>query len=133
LWKVADAVRGRVALTLDPTERHGFEYQTWLGFSLFADGSRGEIGRGGSYTILHEDGSEEAAIGFSLYTDAIVAGGDESARRRLFVPLGTDPALAAKLRGEGWVTVAALEADDTPEAQLCTHVLAGTEPRPLKG
>ena len=119
LWHVAEAVRGRVALTLDPTERHGFEYQTWLGFSLFADGARGEIGRGGSYTIVHEDGAEEAAIGFSLYTDAIVAAGaDEDERRRLFVPLGTDPALAAKLRGEGWVTVAALEAGDTPEAQL---------------
>jgi ATP phosphoribosyltransferase regulatory subunit len=27
------------------------------------------------------------------------------------------------MRSEGWVTVAALEASDTPEAQLCTHVL----------
>ena len=25
-------------MTLDPTERHGFEYQTWLGFSLFGAG-----------------------------------------------------------------------------------------------
>jgi ATP phosphoribosyltransferase regulatory subunit len=134
LWKVAEAVKGRVALTLDPTERHGFEYQSWLGFSLFADGARGEIGRGGSYTVVHEDGAEEAAIGFSLYIDAIVtAGASPDERRRLFVPLGTDPALSATLRGEGWVTVAALEAGDTPEAQLCTHVLAGTEPRPLKG
>jgi ATP phosphoribosyltransferase regulatory subunit len=132
LWKVAEAVKGRVALTLDPTERHGFEYQTWLGFSLFADGARGEIGRGGSYTIVHEDRSEETAIGFTLYIDAIVAAGlahDE--RRRLFVPLGSDPALAAKLRGEGWVTVAALEAGDTPEAQLCTHVLTDGEVRTL--
>jgi ATP phosphoribosyltransferase regulatory subunit len=133
LWQVAEAVRGRVALTLDPTERHGFEYQTWLGFSLFADGTRGEIGRGGSYTILHENGAEEAAIGFSLYTDAIVAAGAGEGRRRLFLPVGTDPALAAKLRSDGWVTVAALEPGDTPEAQLCTHMLAGREPRPLKG
>jgi len=132
LWKVAEAVKGRVALTLDPTERHGFEYQTWLGYSLFADGARGEIGRGGSYTIVHEDGGEETAIGFTLYIDAIVAAGlahDE--RRRLFVPLGADPIVAAKLRSEGWVTVAALEAGDTPEAQLCTHVLVDGEVRPL--
>ncbi|MDQ2879577.1 MAG: ATP phosphoribosyltransferase regulatory subunit [Pseudomonadota bacterium] len=130
LWQVADSVKGRVALTLDPTERHGFEFQTWLGFSLFADGARGEIGRGGSYTVIHEDGSEEAAIGFTLYIDAIVAAtlADDD-RRRLFVPLATDPALAARLRGEGWVTVAALEADDTPEAQLCTHVLANGDVR----
>ena len=31
----------RAALTLDPTERHGFEYQSWLGFSIFAGGVRG--------------------------------------------------------------------------------------------
>jgi len=73
LWAIASGLKGRVALTLDPTERHGFEYQSWLGFSIFADGVRGEIGRGGSYTIVHENGSEEAAIGFSLYADAIVA------------------------------------------------------------
>lgn len=132
LWKVAEAVTGRAQLTLDPTERHGFEYQTWLGFSLFADGARGEIGRGGSYTIIHEDGTEEAAIGFTLYIDAIVAAGLAGGeRRRLFVPLGSDPAVAARLRGEGWVTVAALEADDTPEAQLCTHVLTGGEVKAL--
>ena len=132
LWKVAEAVKGRVALTLDPTERHGFEYQTWLGYSLFADGARGEIGRGGSYTIVHEDGSEETAIGFTLYIDAIVGAGlAQDERRRLFVPLGTDPALAARLRGEGWVTVAALEAGDTLEAQLCTHVLIDGEVRTL--
>lgn len=134
LWKVADAVRGRTRLTLDPTERHGFEYQTWLGFSLFADGVRGEIGRGGSYTIIHEDGTEEAAIGFTLYIDAIVAAGLAAGeRRRLFVPLGSDPAVAARLRGEGWVTVAALEDGDTPEAQLCTHVLVEGSVQPLHG
>ena len=85
---------------------------------------RGEIGRGGSYTIVHENGAEEAATGFSLYADAIVAAGlTEVDRRRLFVPVGTDPALAAGMRADGWVTVAALEAADTPEAQLCTHIL----------
>jgi len=134
LQAVAERVSDRVALTLDPTERHGFEYQTWFGFSLFVDGVRGEVGRGGSYTIVHEDGGEEAAMGFSLYADALVASGTgEAARRRLFVPLGTDPALAARMRAEGWVTVAALEAGDTPEAQLCTHVLTEGEARPRGG
>ncbi len=135
LWAIAESLKGKVALTLDPTERHGFEYQSWIGFSIFAGGVRGEIGRGGSYTVLHEDGAEEAAIGFSVYADAIVDGGLAPAeRRRLFVPFGIDSALAAAKRREGWVTVAALEAGDTPEAQLCTHVL-GTEgdTRPVKG
>mgnify|MGYP004519005579 CR=1 FL=1 len=38
------------------------------------------------------------------------------------LPLGTDTAAGAALRGEGWVTVAALEGGDTPEAQLCSHL-----------
>lgn len=132
LWKIAESLKGRVALTLDPTERHGFEYQSWLGFSIFADAVRGEIGRGGSYTIVHESGAEEAAMGFSLFADGIVAAGIGGiARRRLFVPLGTDAALAMRMRADGWVTVAALEAGDTPEAQLCTHILSDGTARPL--
>lgn len=124
LRAIADGIADDVALTLDPTERHGFEYQSWLGFSIFAEGVLGEIGRGGSYTVMHESGAEEAAVGFSFYVDAIVAAGlADAARQRLFVPLGTDPAVAARMRDEGWVTVAALEAGDTPEAQLCGHIL----------
>ena len=119
-----------VALTIDPTERHGFEYQSWLGFSIFAAGVRGEIGRGGTYTVMH-DADEEPAVGFSLYIDPIVEAGGAIDRRRLFVPLGADQAEAARLRGEGWVTVAGLSADDTPQAQLCTHVLSGGGIRPV--
>lgn len=127
-----DAADGAPALTLDPTERHGFEYQSWLGFSIFAAGVRREIGRGGSYTVVHESGAEEVALGFSLFADAIVAAGLAAGdRRRLFVPLATPPAVAAAMRADGWVTVAALEAGDTPEAQLCTHVLLAGGPRVL--
>ncbi len=132
LWAIAESLKGKVALTLDPTERHGFEYQSWIGFSIFAGGVRGEIGRGGSYTVMHENGSEEPAIGFSLYADAIVDGGlAPTERRRLFVPIGSDPVLAAQMRGEGWVTVAALDDGDTPEAQLCTHILIAGGLAPL--
>lgn len=130
LWQIAEGLRGKVSLTLDPTERHGFEYQSWIGFSIFAGGLRNAIGRGGSYAILREDGTEEAAIGFSLYADAIVdAGIPPVDRRRLFVPFGADPVLAAAKRAEGWVTVSALEPGDSAEAQLCTHVLDGDEVR----
>ncbi|GAA0736376.1 ATP phosphoribosyltransferase regulatory subunit [Sphingomonas japonica] len=129
LEAIAQALPGEVALTLDPTERHGFEYQSWLGFSIFARGIAGEIGRGGSYAVVHESGAEEPAIGFSLFPDAILdaglAGGE---RRRLFVPLGTDPQRSAALRRDGWVTVAALTADDSPQAQLCTHRLSSEGP-----
>ena len=132
LAQVAASIGPDVALTLDPTERHGFEYQSWLGFSIFAAGVRGEIGRGGTYTIIHEDGREEPAVGFSLYADPILdAGLGGGERRRLFLPLGTDAAHGAALRADGWVTVAALEEGDTPEAQLCSHVLGASEPQPI--
>lgn len=131
LAAVATALGAEVRVTLDPTERHGFEFQSWLGFSLFAQGSRSEIGRGGTYTIVHDDGQEEAATGFTLYADALPVSEEPDARRRLFVPLGTAPEDASARRGEGWVTVAALEPGDTPEAQLCTHVLAAGEVRRL--
>lgn len=125
LEAVAQAVAGKVALTLDPTERHGFEYQSWIGFSLFAQGVRGEIGRGGSYQVIGAQG-EEPAVGFSLFTDPILdAGLANGERRRLFLPLGTPGDVAAKLRAEGWVAVAALDGDDDAVAQLCTHRLDG--------
>ncbi|PAX07078.1 ATP phosphoribosyltransferase regulatory subunit [Sphingomonas lenta] len=121
LQAIAEAVSGLATLTLDPTERHGFEYQSWLGFSLFVAGGPREVGRGGTYTVLREDGAEEPATGFTLYADQL---GQATAldRRRLFLPLSTPAEDGARLRREGWVTVAALEPGDTPEAQLCTHV-----------
>jgi ATP phosphoribosyltransferase regulatory subunit len=112
-----------INVTLDPTERHGFEYQTWLGFSLFSAHASGEIGRGGSYQI-----AGEAAIGFSAYIDPLIdAGLARGERRRLFLPLGTPAKQASALRKAGWVTVAALEDGDTAEAQICSHTLKGGE------
>lgn len=130
LAAIADALGDKATLTLDPTERHGFEYQTWLGFSLFAEGATREVGRGGTYMLVHENGAEEAATGFSLFAGAIAR--DAAAeRRRLFLPLGTKDADAAAMRAAGWVTVAALEAGDTPAKQLCTHLFVEGEARPL--
>lgn len=65
--RIADALAAQGArVTVDPTERHGFEYQSWFGFSLFA-GDR-EVGRGGSYAIA---GTNEPAVGFSIYPDTL--------------------------------------------------------------
>ncbi len=121
-----------VSITLDPTERHGFEYQTWLGFSLFGAGVQGEIGRGGAYRIVTPDGASEAAIGFSLYVDGLVdLGLGQASPRRVLVPLHTDPAIGSALRAAGWVTVAALTHDANPAAFRCTHAFDGVEPRPI--
>ncbi|SFP79696.1 ATP phosphoribosyltransferase regulatory subunit [Sphingomonas rubra] len=119
-----------VAVTLDPTERHGFEYQSWLGFSLFAAEPARELGRGGTYLIVHADGREEAATGFSLYADALL-GPAAPERRRLFLPLGTPARDGARLRADGWVTVAQLDADDSAEGQLATHIWVAGEARAL--
>lgn len=68
---IAKALDGSGArVTLDPTERHGFEYQSWFGFSLFVAGGANAVGRGGSYAIAHDDENDEAATGFSVYPDS---------------------------------------------------------------
>jgi ATP phosphoribosyltransferase regulatory subunit len=128
--QIARRLDGTAMVTLDPAERHGFEYQSWLGFSLFAEGLPGEVGRGGSYTILHEDGLEEPAVGFSIYPDPLLDLIEaEGGARRVFLPLGHDPAAAARLRREGWITVAAL--DEQCRADGCSHVLQGGSAAPL--
>lgn len=118
-----------VRITLDPTERHGFEYHSWVGFSLFGSANgkpfATEIGRGGAYRVRHPDGSEERAAGVSLYVDTLVdAGLGFLPSRRLFLPQGTDAAVAATLRSEGWVTVRALCEMDSSEG--CSHVWNGS-------
>ena len=129
---IVAAIGGRASVTLDPTERHGFEYQNWIGFSLFGHGLSGEVGRGGTYTLVHPDGREEAAVGFSLYIDPLVdAGLGHVERRRLFVPPGADAAVATRLRAEGWTTIAALSDADDPRALGCTHRLVKDKPETL--
>lgn len=125
-------LKGRVGLTLDPTERHGFEYQSWIGFSLFGGGIPGEIGRGGSYTVVHADGREEASVGFSLYLDPLVSAGlGQTTRRNVFLPLGTDNAVGAKLRADGWTTIAAISQTCDATKLACTHIWNGLEAAPL--
>ncbi len=129
LHEIAARVAGRARLTLDPSERHGFEYQSWFGFSLYAEGVRGTLGRGGTYRI---GGSDEVATGFSLYPDELVEAvkAGEVLGESVFLPLRHDPVAAARLRAEGWRTVAALSAADDGEALGCSHVLDGAKVQP---
>jgi len=131
LTEIAEGLADVARVTIDPTERHGFAYHSWLGFTLFATDSAARgipVGRGGAYSVSRSDGSAEPAMGFSLYPDPLIAAGlgAESEERRLFLPLGHDAQAAATLRAEGWITVAALSADD--EAAGCTHRLEGRDP-----
>ncbi|MCJ1960737.1 ATP phosphoribosyltransferase regulatory subunit [Novosphingobium mangrovi (ex Hu et al. 2023)] len=130
LRAIAARVGGKARLTLDPSERHGFEYQSWFGFTIYAEGISGSLGRGGTYQILGQAGEEpEAATGFSLYPDpligALAATSDEP--QKLFLPLGYDVQVAAQQRAVGWITLAALSDSDDPRALGCSHVLEGRE------
>jgi ATP phosphoribosyltransferase regulatory subunit len=122
LREVAARLDGKALLTLDPSERHGFEYQSWFGFTIYADGVSGALGRGGSYRIL---GRDEPAIGFSLYPDALIDGlaQSEAPRDTLFLPLGHDASAAERLRAIGWRTVAELDEVCEPSLLGCTHRL----------
>jgi len=128
--QIAERVGHRARLTLDPSERHGFEYQSWFGFTIYADGVRGTLGRGGTYRI---GGSDEPATGFSLYPEHLVDAlkADAPSRSAVFLPLGHDREAARKLRAEGRRTVAALSEADDPVALGCTHRLEGREARAL--
>ncbi len=132
---VAAALAGRATLTLDPTERRGFAYHSWFGFSLYLPGHGDAIGRGGSYVIARADGQREVAVGFSLYPDPLIAAlvgqAPQAGARRIFLPLGHDPAAARALRGDGWQTVAALDAGDDGAVLGCGWVLRADGPEPL--
>ncbi len=131
------AAAPELTVTVDPVEHRGFEYQTGLSFVVFARGVRGELGRGGRYKIERQDGTGEPAVGFTLYMDTVLrAAPPGPAAKRLFLPFGTDPGLARKLRRDGWVTLAGLDpaADAAQEARRlgCGHVLLDGQARALE-
>lgn len=130
LEAIAAPIRDRVTLTLDPTERHGFAYQSWFGFQIFVPGLGDAVGRGGAYAIPVGE-AEEAAVGFSLYPDPLIdagLGAEDMGDRCIFLPLGHDPAVSASLRADGWRTIAALtEADDATRLG-CAYVLGADGP-----
>ena len=130
LRQIAARVGDRARLTLDPSERHGFEYQSWFGFTVYAEGVRGALGRGGTYCIL---GTNEPATGFSLYPEDLVEAvkADEPLGRKLYLPLEHDRAAAARFRSEGWRTLAALSEAEDPQALGCSHILEREEARAL--
>ena len=124
--RIGGARGARPRITLDPTERHGFEYQSWFGFTLYAEGVRGAVGRGGTYKIK---GSDEVATGFSLFVEVLAAAGFElSQPDTLYLPQGYDEDAAARLRAIGWRTIAQIGEGEDMAALGCTHRLDDKEP-----
>ncbi|MBC8241105.1 MAG: ATP phosphoribosyltransferase regulatory subunit [Alphaproteobacteria bacterium] len=127
-----DQANGGLTLTIDPGESRGFEYQTGVSFSLFAQGVRGELGRGGRYPLA----SGETAIGFTLYLDSLMRAVPEpAAPDRLYLPFGTRGERARQLRAEGWCTLQGLDAGADPEEEArrlaCNHILRGDQAKAL--
>lgn len=124
LEAIAASVGDAARITLDPTERYGFEYQSWFGFTVYADGVRGAAGRGGTYKIA---GTDEAATGFTLYADRFAAACDAPAQPRwtIYLPIGHDPERARSAREEGHRTITQLSQGEDPTALGCTHIARG--------
>ena len=129
-------------VTVDPVENRGFEYHTGISFAFFARlgrerGPLGELGRGGRYNA-GDPSAPEPATGVTLYTDTILSTlPPVSSRRRVLLPPDVDKALAAMLREEGWITIAALSnaADWHSEAVRlgCGFVLENSTPASVRG
>ncbi len=130
--RLADTVRAiearspGIRLTIDPLEFRDLPYHTGVCTGVYAPGRHEALGRGGRYLC----GEDEPATGLTLYPDAILrACALPAPRPRLFVPVGHDHAAAARLRAEGYATVAALDPADHPAAEAarlrCTHILRG--------
>ncbi len=130
LEAVISAVRDQapdLTLTVDPVENRGFEYHSGVTCSFFARSVRGELGRGGRYIAGLQHGDGEPATGLTLFMDTILKAVPRPAPpERIFIPAGTEPQAAQKLRTEGRATVTGLVAvaDDSQEARRlgCTHL-----------
>jgi len=75
LLNVAGLIRSaspQVSVTLDPLESRGFDYHHGIGFSIFAPGIRGELGRGGRYRTTTVNGSGEDSTGVTLYLERVM-------------------------------------------------------------
>jgi len=120
-----------LGVTVDPVERRGFEYQTGVSFTLFLEGVRGELGRGGRYPLSGYGVPDEVAAGCTLYMDTLLrAAPDGVAEKRIYLPYGTALEKAAELRSAGWIAVAGLSpaGDDNAEARRldCGHLYSET-------
>ncbi len=120
-----------LSLTVDLVENRGFEYHSGVTFSVFAQGSQRELGRGGRYKLVHAETSEPA-VGASLLVDALLeAMPRKRAQNCVYVPYSTPRNVVADLQSKGWSVVGGLKTvkDDAVEARRlkCTHVFTESD------
>lgn len=124
------------AISIDPVESRGFEYQSGVSFTALSGRVRGELGRGGRYLAPAPDGSLMPATGFSLYLDSILRGlPTAEAPRRILVPALLSPARLVDLQSQGWTTVRSSDATvASPEEARrlrCSHIASGDTVAPV--
>jgi len=115
-------VAPELAVTVDPGEYTGFEFQTGIGFSFFAQGGRGELGRGGRYLVegtgKEQKSASEPATGFSLYLDSLMRVLPDMAEiKYIYCPYNMNIPDVNKLRREGYRTICGLEPDKNETAE----------------
>jgi ATP phosphoribosyltransferase regulatory subunit len=125
-----------IALTIDPGEYRAHEYHTGFGFTLFATGVRGELGRGGRYLLVGPDGGSEEAVGFTIYVDSLLRALPQPARPAfVYLPAGVSAEAAQGLRRAGHRTVAGLAREADPQAEArrlgCSHFYVDGTVRPV--
>ncbi len=126
-----------LAMTIDPVEYRGLEYQTGVSFTVFGQKGREELARGGRYSAGYpEDGVSEPATGFTLYMNAVLAASATPGERpRLYLPAKTPWREAAAWQAKGYAVVRAVApaADPRKEAKRlrCSHALIDKDAVPL--
>jgi ATP phosphoribosyltransferase regulatory subunit len=113
--------------TIDPLESRNGGYHTGVAFSLFAKGAKGEIGRGGRYSVSTTDVVQEA-VGCTLYVNMLRPLLSASSKKpRVYIPVGSHERDVRALRAQNHTTVYALDVskDEKKEARLqqCDAVL----------
>lgn len=109
-----------VQITLDVFEDKGFEYHGGIAFTLFAKNIRGELGRGGSYSLGAQN-NDETAAGFTLYMDTVRSGFKNKAPEKMLCVSADLPWDEMQtLQAQGW----RLWRGDVKNAPgTCSHVL----------
>lgn len=116
---------GDVVLTVDVTERIGFDYYSGLGFAFFAPKARVELGRGGRY-LIGSGGKSETAVGCTFYTDSLRGVAELPPEpARVYISEGVRAKGVDALIADGYNAIFATpEADAKAEASRldCTHI-----------
>lgn len=110
-----------IVLTLDPLETKGFDYHNGVTFTLFAKAARGELGRGGRYTIYNSEQDCGSAAGFTFYMDSLRSVMQEPPQKNyIFVAMSESFSEVQKLQNEGWCVVRGFEESQKPID--CKHI-----------